>query len=172
LAITAGRVVSEGTVDAWFERLDSRPTDFLNHQTNEITLSVPGTAESVITVAAVNSALPLVVHPRSSYGLTRDNRKKPELCAPGTAVIAAHSQTTNGVIDKSGTSMAAPHVTGAIALALSDRAKQLGKRWLTANQVRAALTQTTQDFDGFHSEAMGYGLLDVEAFFNRCRAIR
>jgi hypothetical protein len=38
--------------------------------------------------------------------------------------------------------------------------------------LRAVLTQTTQNFDGFHSEAMGYGLLDVEAFFNRCRAMR
>lgn len=172
LEITAGRVVSEGTINAWFERLNDRPTEFLNHQSNEITLSVPGTAESVITVAAVNSALPLVVHPRSSYGLTRDHRKKPELCAPGTELLAARSQTTNGVVAMSGTSMAAPHVSGAVALALSDRAKQPGKRWLTANQVRAALTQTTQNFDGFHSEAMGYGLLDVEAFFNRCRAMR
>ena len=161
-----------GTINAWLERLNNRPTEFSNYQSNQITLSVPGTAESVITVAAVNSALPLVVHPRSSYGLTRDHRKKPELCAPGTELLAARSQTTNGVVAMSGTSMAAPHVSGAVALALSDRAKQHGKRWLTANQVRAALTQTTQNFDGFHSEAMGYGLLDVEAFFNRCRAMR
>jgi subtilisin family serine protease/V8-like Glu-specific endopeptidase/endonuclease/exonuclease/phosphatase family metal-dependent hydrolase len=165
LHIHAHGVRGDGVVNAWLERIDSRPTEFLNHQSDETTLSVPGTAQSVITVAAVNSQLPLVVHPRSSHGPTRDQRRKPDLAAPGTAIKAARSQSASGVIAKDGTSMAAPHVTGAVALALSYRAKQSGRTWLTANQVARALVQQTQQYSGIHSPALGYGLLDVERFF-------
>jgi len=161
----ATKVPALGIVNAWLERIDSRPTAFLYHQSNEITLSVPATAESVVTVAAVNSQFPLATCPNSSYGLTRDDRKKPDLAAPGTGIVAAQSRSVGSVVAKSGTSMAAPHVSGAIALALSYRAKQAARPWLTANQVRLALNQRTVDYNGFHSAATGYGLLDAHAFF-------
>ena len=70
----------------------------------------------------------------SSAGPTRDGRKKPEISGPGQDVIAARSATGNGVIRKSGTSMAAPAVTGAIAATLSQ-----GGPDMSADQIRDAV---------------------------------
>ena len=58
----------------------------------------------------------------SSVGPTRDGRLKPDLCAPGVSVLAARSaprvkhDPVQLLTRMSGTSMAAPHVTGTIAL--------------------------------------------------------
>jgi hypothetical protein len=57
--------------------------------------------------------------------------------------------------------MAAPYVSGAIALLLSHMKKK-GGRLPNAAQIRAALTQQTQNFNGQHTPGRGYGLVDVE----------
>ena len=61
--------------------------------------------------------------------------------------------------------MAAPHVTGALALALSHRQKQLGKPQHNAVQLRAAVNRTANP-GGLHDPAFGYGRLDALALFN------
>jgi subtilisin family serine protease len=91
-------------------------------------------------------------------------RNQPDLAAPGHAIGAAEAVTTGGAISKDGTSMAAPHVTGAIALLMSLWAKRNpGRKHLTANQIRAALTQGAQNFNPTWDEKRGYGILDVAA---------
>ena len=93
LDVEAKTVLSDGVVHAWIERDDSRPIRFKNHQREEITLSIPGTARTVITVASVASAIPLQVASYSSYGPTRDERDKPDLAAPGESIRAAKAGT-------------------------------------------------------------------------------
>lgn len=60
---------------------------------------------------------------------------KPNITAPGTSILAA-AGTGNGIVSQSGTSMAAPHVTGAVALLRSAR-----PAW-SVSQIESAL-QTT-----------------------------
>ncbi len=163
LEIVAGDVRSNGEIHAWVERHNARPVFFLNHLNEEMTVSIPGTAHTVITVGAVTSAFPVRMQSFSSFGPTRDRREKPDLVAPGVGIDAAAKGTGTGTRADSGTSMAAPHVTGAIALLFSHLAKQPGATQPNAAQVRAVLTQHAQNFSGHHTVSNGYGLLDAEA---------
>lgn len=158
-----------GVVHAWVERHDSRAVAFNTGDNDEMTLSIPGTANHVITVAACGSAMPLQLTSSSSWGLTRDRRPKPDLVAPGTDVVAARANEDDhqATLVMTGTSMAAPHVTGSIALVLSKRHKDGGKPQVNAVQVRRELIASAQNFTGVHNKGVGYGALDTLAFFNR-----
>ncbi|HVG23159.1 MAG TPA: S8 family serine peptidase [Thermoanaerobaculia bacterium] len=161
LEITSRTVPEGGDIHCWIERRGGTPTVFLDHISEEMTLSIPGTASSVIAVAAVDACQPIQVGTFSSYGPTRDQQKKPLVSAPGVNVNAASTGTGNGVHPDSGTSMAAPHVAGAIALVLSRTAKS--GRAAAGNQIASALRQKTQHYNGRWDRGRGYGVIDVSA---------
>jgi endonuclease G len=162
LAIEAVTVRFAGDIHAWIERDNGPPTEFVGHDSEEMTISVPGTADAVITVGAVTSTIPVRVGDFSSFGPTRDGREKPDVCAPGVAVHGAHRGSGDGIVAMCGTSMAAPHVTGAIALLLS-QAKISGAAVPTASQIRAVLTHTTRFKNAYWDRGQGFGVLDVKA---------
>jgi subtilisin family serine protease len=70
----------------------------------------------------------------SAEGPSRDGKQKPEVSAPGDGIVAANSGTGNGTVTMSGTSMAAPHVTGVVALLM-----QAAGRPLTVAEIRQAV---------------------------------
>jgi len=158
-----------GVVHAWVERDGSRAVSFRSGDNDEMTLSIPGTANHVITVAASGSDLPVQLTSSSSWGPTRKGGAKPDLCAPGTAIVAAAANTANHqeTMALTGTSMAAPHVTGAVALALSRRHKDPGKPQVNAVQVQRELIASAQNFTGVYNKGSGFGVLDALAFVNR-----
>jgi subtilisin family serine protease len=114
-----------------------------------LTINDPGNAELGITVGATHRDSPHTygVSFFSSKGPTGDGRLKPDLVAPGERITscatgralddmkeALDRQWPQGVpegvalyIDRSGTSMAAPHVSGAIASFLSIRREFIGR---------------------------------------------
>ncbi len=106
----------------------------------EGSISSPGSSASAITVAAVSTARdkdPNVVAYFSSEGPTPISlRLKPDVAAPGTAVL---SSIPGGWGTLSGTSMAAPHVAGGAALL-----RQRHPGW-TVEQIKAALVETADD---------------------------
>jgi endonuclease G len=161
LEMESAAVPEGGVIHSWIERSQGVPSSFVNHRNEEMTLSIPATASSVIAVGAVDASTPIQVGEFSSYGPTRDGQKKPLLCAPGVNVRAAKGGTEDDVFLNSGTSMAAPHVTGAIALLLSRTAKS-GKI-PSGNQIASALRQKTQNYNGQWDNGQGYGVIDVTA---------
>jgi endonuclease G len=160
--IKAVAVSSGQPIHAWIERGGPAASGFTDWARPEMTLTVPGTSDTVITVGAVASNGSRLGQ-FSSFGPTRDDRKKPDLVAPGIGVIAARGGTDRDVRPESGTSMAAPHVAGAVALAFS-RSVTLKRRPATASQIRAALTRKTRNFNGHHDVGRGYGVLDISKF--------
>ncbi len=77
---------------------------------------LPGTFSSVMTVGAVNA--PGYgnggMYSNSSYGVTENLELKPEISAPGYKIYSSLPGNSYGL--KQGTSMAAPHITGAVAV--------------------------------------------------------
>ncbi|MEM6453907.1 MAG: S8 family peptidase [Acidobacteriota bacterium] len=155
-----GRVVDNRYADqSFFGGDDFDPT---------VTLGTPATARRSIAVANYDNESQ-VINPSSSRGPTRDGRAKPEIAAPGTGIVASNadggqpdprdaSQRVPMRVSKDGTSMAAPHVAGAIALMLERDPR------LTVEQIRkiliAAAAPSPTGLTVF-DPAWGYGRLDV-----------
>lgn len=99
----------------------------------------------------------------SSAGPTRDGRTKPDLVAPGVSILAARSAShhnhseTSLHIRKSGTSMAAPHVTGTIALMF-----EVASQPLKIEDTRNLLLATTQKPLEEERLRFGSGYLDIK----------
>ncbi len=122
--------------------------EFTTHVDAEETLGIPATAHDAVTVGAyvtktcwdsIDGTSPsYAVAPAlgdiadfSSRGPTRDGRSKPELAAPGMGIVSSLAQEVAATVDDvwetdtwhmlmQGTSQAAPHVTGAVALFFED----------------------------------------------------
>jgi subtilisin family serine protease len=104
------------------------------------TINDPGNAALAITVGATHRDSPHIygVSYFSSKGPTADGRLKPDLVAPGeriTSCAAGQNLKKLGnldgekayYVDDTGTSMAAPHVSGAVAAFLSIRREFIGR---------------------------------------------
>ena len=107
-----------------------------------MTINDPGNAERAITVGSTHREMPHAygVSYFSSKGPTGDGRRKPDLVAPGERITsAAAGRLLAGVslgpedkgaavyVEESGTSMAAPHVSGVVAAFLSVRGEFMGR---------------------------------------------
>jgi len=154
------------TIDIWVERNNARAVEF-SFSEHHRTLSIPGTAKHVICVGATTKANPPGLYRRSSYGPTRTAAKKPEISAPGSGIKAAKSGTSDhqAVTVKNGTSMAAPHIAGLLALAFSKREKQPAKPQLNSNQLKSALIKNVYNLNGFNP-GFGFGLIDAKKFMD------
>jgi serine protease AprX len=141
---------------------------------NDMSITDPGNADLAITVGSTHREMPHTygVSYFSSRGPTGDGRLKPDLLAPGERIIScaagAEQQKYDGAptTDKStspvlyceqtGTSMAAPHVSGAIAAFLSVRREYIGQ----PEKVKAIFLDNAVDL---HRERafQGAGMVDL-----------
>jgi subtilisin family serine protease len=149
-----------------------------------LTIDEPGNANTVITVGSFNTKAKWMsvageqdfssstqigrLSYFSSLGPTRDGRQKPDIVAPGAWICSAQSSDAGYAlyllnpdgthVMNLGTSMAAPHVAGVIALMFSENPE------LTSDEIRLALTTTaTRDaFTGsMANNSWGYGKVNA-----------
>jgi subtilisin family serine protease len=121
-----------------------------------ISVADPGNAEDVITVGATHRHQPHTygVSYFSSRGPTGDGRSKPDLVAPGEKITAPVPGPAAAI--KDGTSMAAPHVSGAAALLMARHRELQGQ----PQRVKQILCDTATDL-GRERYFQGHGLVDV-----------
>jgi subtilisin family serine protease len=144
----------------------------------DLTINDPGNAEHAITVGSTHREMPhrYGVSYFSSKGPTGDGRCKPDLLAPGEKITSCAARFMNDsklensrlvkkeadnddkcrYFETSGTSMAAPHVSGAIAAFLSIRTEFIGEPEL----VKKIFTSTATDL-GRDRYFQGSGLVDL-----------
>lgn len=84
--------------------------------TNTSSLRNPENAKNLLAVGASQDTPSQGSHCTAGVGPTADNRRKPEIYAPGCSTISASSNTTCGTRSLTGTSMACPAITGLGAL--------------------------------------------------------
>ena len=82
----------------------------------QLITSTPASADRAISVAATQHAADTVAGFSSRGPRRGDASLKPDVAAPGTGIVSAKSGSGTERIGNSGTSMAAPHVTGLMAL--------------------------------------------------------
>jgi subtilisin family serine protease len=139
----------------------------------------PGNADLAVTVGATHRDMPHVygVSYFSSKGPTGDGRIKPDLVAPGEKIISCASalppvpdgnrqpselkrevaqDKVCDYVETSGTSMAAPHVSGLIAAFLSVRREFIGR----PEQVKKIFVDSCTDL-GRDRYFQGAGLVDL-----------
>ncbi|MFF5075941.1 S8 family serine peptidase [Actinoplanes sp. NPDC000266] len=103
------------------------------------TVSSPGSAESAYSVGALSPDGTLASFSRKGEG--EGGRIKPEISAPGDGVRSAYPG--NSYVEMSGTSMAAPHVAGAVADLWSYDPTLIGQ----VEQTRRLLGESAADVD-------------------------
>lgn len=134
------------------------------------------TAKNVLTVAAVGNVetytgpASVVMSSFSSYGPTDDGRIKPEISMKGVNVFSTTSTSDTSTGFMSGTSMAAPGVTGVVLL-LQQYYNQLYSSFMKAATVKGLIMHTADEagiYDGPDYE-FGWGLINAE---NSVKTIR
>lgn len=138
----------------------------------------PASAYNVITVANANdrgtsSRADDIINAGSQVGPTANGRKKPDLAAPGTSILAPNHSWEGfsaDMVNKTGTSMAAPVVLGVI-MDLQDAGvfdeKVLKALLINTAQKNLAGMNIENDADGWDPQ-IGWGMVNAHAaYFHR-----
>lgn len=161
VCIAAERLVAEGTIVVAAagnlgQALYQSTEGSFSQGFRMVNITDPGNAQRVITVGATHRNQPHAygVSYFSSKGPTGDGRIKPDLVAPGEKIVSAVPNDGQDRMD--GTSMAAPHVSGAAALILAKHRELIGK----PDRIKEILCSTATDL-GREKYFQGCGMLDV-----------
>ena len=137
----------------------------------DVTLTIPSTAPRVITVGAYDTENDAYAdfsgrgYPLTAAGGQRIAvmQGKPDLVAPGVGIVSAMAGGGRGAV--TGTSFAAPFVTGAAALLMEWGIVMGHDPYLYGQKVKAYLQRGARElpgFDTFPNALVGYGSICVE----------
>lgn len=162
VVLTPQHIVT-GEYHLWMPDVKARNvgTRFLQ-PTSGATLTIPSTASSVIAVGAYDARQNVFASfsgrgwPGETFGV------RPDLAAPGVAITT--TAPGGGYVSVTGTSFAAPFVTGAAALLMQWGIVRGNDPYLYGEKVRAYLRRGARQIPGFEqwpNDQMGYGALCV-----------
>jgi hypothetical protein len=132
-------------------------------------IDASNTAKNILTVGAVN---PLPFGPSSgsdvsspyfsSYGPTDDGRVKPDICGNGVNVLSCGSSAADAYLYLSGTSMAAPNVSGSLYLLQEYYAQKNSGNFMRSATLKGLVCNTALDAGNLGPDYIyGWGLLDM-----------
>lgn len=114
--------------------------------------------DNIISVAAVNKAGSLAGY--SNFGL-----KSVDLAAPGSDILSTFLFPVNAYATLSGTSMAAPHVTGVVAL-ISSRQPQS-----SAALIKEAILKAVTPLESLDGRVLSSGLLNADLALSKAEEL-
>lgn len=157
-----GRRIKDGGYQLWLPggQVLNPGTGFYYPKAEE-TLTIPSTAEKVISVGAYDSRLNALAD-FSGRGGERITYFKPDLVAPGVGITAPVPGGEYAAV--TGTSFATPFVTGAAALLMEWGIVRGNDPFLWGEKVKAYLRRGAQPLPGivkYPDPAVGYGALCV-----------
>lgn len=136
-----------GEVNLWLPGIEAvgMSTGFLQ-PTPDTTITIPASARGILSVGAYQAKqdIPAVF---SGRGFTTDERIVPTLLAPGVGVIT--TVPGGGYDSRTGTSIAAPFVTGSAALLMEWGIVQGNDPYLYGEKIKAYLIRGCRPLPGF-----------------------
>ncbi|MRS61285.1 S8 family serine peptidase [Larkinella terrae] len=142
-----------------------------NNQNGYDQISTDCNAKNILSVGAVSSISTDYAQPSdvrlasfSSWGPTDDGRIKPDLVGVGVSVLSAGSANDNAYSTLSGTSMAAPNVSGSLLLLQEYYAQLHNGQLMRASTLKGLALHTTDEAGDAPGPdyRFGWGLLNVE----------
>ncbi|MES2279317.1 MAG: S8 family serine peptidase [Bacteroidota bacterium] len=146
-----------------------RPANISSNDAYDV-LNSTANAKNTLTVGAVNP-LPygptgtqdVVVAGFSSWGPTDDGRIKPDIMGMGVNVLSTGSASNTAYLTLSGTSMAAPNVTGSIYLLQEYYQQKNGGNFMRSATLKGLICHTAYDAGNVGPDYVyGWGLLDMK----------
>jgi serine protease AprX len=128
----------------------------------------PSFYEASYTVGALNTGTDTIAGFSSRGPVTRDqsNRTKPDISAPGTNTRSCDNSADNAYTTASGTSMATPHISGAMALlwsAIPSLQHQIQASRDALNNSAVFISSTQCGTAGPPNNVYGWGRIDILA---------
>lgn len=114
------------------------------------------------TIAADGSLTSVTINSSSSQGPTDDRRIKPDITGNGTGLVSPVSTSNTATDNYSGTSMAAPNVTGTLLL-LQQHHKNVTNSFMKAATLKGLACHTADDGGEIGPDPIfGWGLLNAK----------
>jgi hypothetical protein len=145
-----------------------RPPNISSNDGYDI-ITTTGNAKNILTVGSVGplpngpvNRTDVAISYFSSWGPTDDGRIKPDLVGDGENVLSVGVQNTSSYLTLSGTSMAAPNITGSLYLLQEYYSQKNSGNFMRAATLKGLACHTAFDAGNIGPDYIyGWGLLDM-----------
>ena len=137
----------------------------------------PGIYDAAYSIGALTTGSDSIASfsGRGPVTLDGSNRPKPDLSAPGTSTRSSSNTTILSYASLSGTSMATPHVAGAVALlwsAQSSLRNDVAATETVLNESAVHISSNACSSSGSPNNTYGHGRLDIKAAVDRALLLK